>query len=141
MRSRDSFRGMILCLGTTPALQRTMTFARLSLDAVNRATDVREYASGKSINVARVAHTLGEKVIAAGFLGGDRARAIRNDLDQARIAHDFIDIAAPTRMCVTVINQSSATATELIEEAPAVNRADAQRLLMHLETLLTRAKI
>src|SRR5438046_1030984 len=123
---------MIVCLGTTPALQRTMTFATLSLDSVNRAIDVREYASGKSINVARVVHTLGERVIATGFLGGDRASAVRRDLDQAGIAHDFIDIDAPTRMCVTVIDQAGTTATELIEESLPVRPDDANRMLVHL---------
>ena len=43
---------MILCLGTTPTVQRTMTFAKLNIDAVNRAIEVKQTASGKSINVA-----------------------------------------------------------------------------------------
>ena len=45
---------MIVCLGTTPTMQRTMLFDRVEIDAVNRAVEVREYASGKSVNVAKV---------------------------------------------------------------------------------------
>ena len=118
-----------------------MTFANLSIDAVNRAIDVRECASGKSINVARVAHTLGEKVIATGILGGDRASVVRRDLDRAGIPHDFVEVDARTRMCVTVIDQAGATATELIEESSAVRKEDSGRLLLHLAPLLDRAKV
>ena len=50
---------MILCLGTTPTMQRTMLFPRVRIDEVNRAAEVREYASGKSVNVAKVLKTLG----------------------------------------------------------------------------------
>ena len=101
---------MILCVGTTPVMQRTMTFARLQIDAVNRAADVRESASGKSINVARVAHTLGAEVVATGFLGGPRGAFIRSDLDSAGIAHDFVSVRPNTRMCVTMIDHGGATA-------------------------------
>src|SRR3954468_6046534 len=115
---------MIVCLGTTPALQRTMSFDRLRLDAVNRATSVLEYASGKSVNAARVAHTLGRRVVATGFLGGDSGEACRRDLDSAGVAHEFVTVAARTRMCVTVIDRAGGTATELIEEPGAVTPAD-----------------
>jgi len=132
---------MIVSLGTTPALQRTMTFARLEIDAVNRAIDVREYASGKSINVARVARTLREKVVATGILGGDRASIVRCDLDASGIAHSFIDVDAPTRMCVTVIDSGNRTATELIEESSPAHASDSARLLIHLDGLLNGAKV
>src|SRR5580765_2845376 len=108
---------MIICLGTTPTVQRTMTFERLTLDSVNRASHVHEYASGKSVNAARVLHTLGDDVLATGFLGGERAAFFRSDLDRSAIAHDFVTVDAPTRLCTTVIDRSGGTATELIEES------------------------
>ena len=102
---------MILCLGTTPVLQRTMVFDRLNVDAVNRAVEVTEHASGKSINVARVLHTLGEEVIASGFLGGDSGRFIRADLTAAAVAQDFVTVNPKTRMCVTLMDRSNDAAT------------------------------
>jgi len=120
---------MIICLGTTPTVQRTMTFERLTLDAVNRAKSVHEYASGKSVNAARVLHTLGDDVVATGFLGGERAGFFRSDLDRSGIRHDFVDVAAPTRLCTTVIDESAGTATELIEESHAVSHPDSLNLL------------
>ena len=111
---------MILTLSTTPALQRTMTFANLSIDAVNRATNVREFASGKGINVARVVHTLTHACVATGFLGGDRGAFCRRDMDACGIKHDFVTVAANTRMCITLVDEQKRTATELIEEASPV---------------------
>jgi tagatose 6-phosphate kinase len=132
---------MILCLGTTPALQRTMTFDRLRVDAVNRASVVREYASGKSINAARVVHTLGRRAVATGFLGGDCGDACRRDLDGAGIAHDFVTVAPRTRMCVTVVDRTGGTATELIEEPGGVTAQDCAALLEKLNALLARATV
>jgi tagatose 6-phosphate kinase len=130
---------MIICLGTTPTVQRTLTFARLELDAVNRATDVREFASGKSVNVARVLHAIAQPALATGFLGGDPGRFVRADLDRAGVAHDFVDVEPTTRTCVTVIDEAARTATELIEESKPVEAAHFRALLSKLADLLGRA--
>lgn len=130
---------MIVCLGTTPVLQRSMVFDRVTPDGVNRATAVYDYASGKSPNVARVLHTLGEPVVAAGFAGGDRGAAFLRDLDAARIPHRFVDVAAPTRQCVTVIDRSAGTATEFVEESAPVAPGDWDRLYAVVDALLPEA--
>jgi tagatose 6-phosphate kinase len=118
-----------------------MTFAKLQIDAVNRASAVHEYASGKSINAARVAHTLGEPVLATGFLGGDRGRFIRAGLDRAGVAHDFVEVEPATRMCITVIDESMHTATELLEESQPVSRESYDGLLEKLAALVSRARV
>ena len=132
---------MILCLGTTPVLQRTMVFQRLHVDAVNRAIEVSEHASGKSINVARVLHTLGEDVMAAGFLGGDSGKFIREDLAASHIAHEFISVTPKTRMCVTVMDRSNNTATELVQEASEVEKPAWGKLRQRVAELLPRARV
>jgi tagatose 6-phosphate kinase len=132
---------MILTVGTTPALQRTMVFEQLRVDAVNRALDVREYASGKSINVARVIHTLGAPCVATGLLGGDSGNFCRLDMDRAGIGHDFVTVLPKTRTCITLIDRIAGSATELIEEAGPVTAGDAQKLLDKLARLLQHAKV
>ena len=132
---------MILCLGTTPVLQRTMVFQRLHVDAVNRALEVSEHASGKSINVARVLHTLGEDVMAAGFLGGDTGKVVREQLTAAQIAHEFISVTSKTRMCVTAMDRSNDTATELVEEAGEVEKPAWAKLRQRVAELLPRAGV
>ncbi len=130
---------MIVCLGTTPAVQRTMLFDRLTLDAVNRAAETRQYGSGKSINAARVLHTLGKPVTALGFVGGSGGEFIAEDLDRIGLAHDFVMVAAATRTCVTLVDRSAGTATELVEESSAVSAADYDQLLSKLETRAAQA--
>ena len=49
----------IFCLGPTPTMQRTLLFQNLRFDEVNRSLRVREFASGKAVNVARVVQSLG----------------------------------------------------------------------------------
>ena len=112
---------MILCLGTTPTVQRSMVFDRVEIDGVNRAVEVQEYASGKSPNVARVLRTLGADPLEIGFAGGDRGRLLLDDLIRAGIRCDFVNIPAQTRLCTTVIDRSNGTATELVEEHAAVS--------------------
>jgi tagatose 6-phosphate kinase len=132
---------MILCLGPTPVLQRTMVFRRLELDAVNRARRVHQFASGKSINAARVLMTLAAPVTATGFLGGTTGESVRDDLRRNGIAQAFVSVPAPTRTCVTVIDEAHNTATELIEESRPVEPGDYDRLLEQLRQLLPAAKL
>ena len=120
---------MILCLGTTPTVQRTMTFDRVTTDAVNRASRVIESASGKSLNVARTLRMLGHDVLATGFVGGDSGQFIRQNLSRAGIAHDFVEVKPKTRTCTTVIDRAAATVTELVEESRPVDTSDYTHLL------------
>ena len=132
---------MIICLGPTPALARTMTFATITLDAVNRATKVHEFAAGKATNVARVLHTLGERSLASGFVGGDSGRRLQADLDRVGIVHDFVEVKPPTRVAITAIDESAGTATELLEEAKPLDSADYVSLLGKLSEHLKQAKL
>lgn len=111
---------MILCLGTTPAAQRVMIFRKLTLDAVNRAATTLDGVAGKSINVAKVLRALGEKPVAIGFLGGDRGKEIQADLEACGITHEFVATGVRTRQCITVIDESQGTQTELVEESRPV---------------------
>lgn len=125
---------MILCLGTTPALQRVMVFRRLALDGVNRAVTVLDGPAGKSVNVVKVLKALGEQPLAVGFLGGERGRYLRALLEAKGVELDFVTVAAQTRECVTVIDQSAGTHAELIEESPPISPSE----LAQLETILRR---
>src|SRR5207248_1589956 len=127
---------MILCVGTTPTVQRTMVVDRLVIDEVNRATEVHEHASGKSVNVARVLTVLGEAALAAGFSGGRRGDFLLKDMDQAGIPHDFLPTTAQTRLCTTVIDRSAGQATELVEEAPAALPDEWAALIARIEARL-----
>src|SRR5689334_20038514 len=136
-RTRESENNqMIACVGTTPVYQRSMVFERLQTNGVNRARAVWDYASGKAVNVARVLHALGEPAVVSGFAGGDRGAAMLRDLDAAGIRHAFAVVDAPTRQCVTMIDESDGTATELVEESRPLGPADWQHLYETLAKVL-----
>lgn len=132
---------MILCVGTTPTVQRSMIFRKLEINEVNRAVEVRDYASGKSPNVARVLKSLGASPVEMGFAGGDRGRLLVADLERAGIDCDFVTVAAPTRLCTTVIDQATGTATELVEESSPIEEAGWRELDRRIESHLPKAQI
>ena len=120
---------MILCIGTTPAAQRVMVFRKLTLDAVNRAVTTLDGAAGKSVNVAKVLKALGEQPVATGFLGGDRGEQLRALLEARGIELDFVQVAPRTRQCITLLDTSAGTHTELVEESQPVTAADYEELM------------
>jgi tagatose 6-phosphate kinase len=117
-----------------------MTFDRVVIDDVNRAIEVREYASGKSPNVARVLRTMGEDPLAVGFAGGDRGKFLLDDLGGAGVRCDFVAVPEQTRLCTTVIDRSAGVATELVEEHAPVSPAAWDQMDRKLRELLPRAK-
>lgn len=132
---------MLLCLGTTPAIQRVMVFDQYVPGEVNRAAEVLECPSGKSINVARVAHALGAAVMAMGFAGGCGGQEIRRGLAAMGIAHDFVEVDQPTRTCITLIDRSRQQATELVEEPSPVAPANLAELRTRFSAAIPRARI
>ena len=115
---------MILCLGPTPAAQRVMVFRKLNLDAVNRAATTLEVASGKPVNVAKVLQELGASPIVTGVVGGARGEFVRSQLLARQLPQDFITVAAQTRQCLTVIDETTGMQTELVEESQPVAPSD-----------------
>jgi tagatose 6-phosphate kinase len=119
----------ILCIGTTPAAQRVMIFRKLTPDAVNRAVTTLDGAAGKAINVAKVLKALGAHPIATGFLGGQRGEFLRATMAAKDIESDFVTVRVPTRQCITVIDESAGTHTELVEESRPVGPVDFKKFM------------
>ena len=130
---------MILCIGTTPTVQRTMVFDRFALDEVNRAAEVHEYASGKAVNVARVLATLGERAMVVGFAGGVRGDVLRADLDARGLQTQFATCESQTRLCTTILDKTAGTTTELVENAGPVTDAECAHLEEIIDLWLTAA--
>jgi tagatose 6-phosphate kinase len=110
------------------------------VDEVNRAREVTEYASGKGINVARVLTQLGEAASAAGFSGGRRGEFLIEDCARWNVSADFVRTAGETRLCTTIIDRTSNTVTELVEEAPPASHEEWAELIRRIEARLAAAK-
>jgi tagatose 6-phosphate kinase len=131
---------MILCLGTTPAVQRVMRFSRFQLDHVNRAAETLEGGGGKFINVAKALQCLGESSFALGFAGGDRGAFLAQVLRQHGVRFELLPVDSRTRLCTTVLDDAGKTVTELVEESPSVTGADCDRLIQALKRHLPAAR-
>lgn len=131
---------MILCIGTTPAAQRVMIFPQLVVGEVNRATTTLDGAAGKSLNVAKVLQALGEHPIATGFLGTLLGDQLRQDLLRRGIQVELLPVPAPARLCITVIDHTAGTVTELVEESRSVPPEAYVHLTDKIRSLLPRAQ-
>jgi len=127
----------ILCIGTTPAAQRVMIFRKLTPDAVNRAATTLDGVAGKAINVAKILKALGAHPVATGFLGGERGDFLRAAMAEKQIESDFVTVGAPTRQCITVIDESAGTHTELVEESRPVTPADFEKFMAIVRRRIT----
>ena len=141
MSSNGGDKRLIVCLGPTPTLQRTLTFDKVDAGELNRAAAAHDFASGKGINVARVLQTLGHDCVYLGPVGGGRGRLVRDDLDRAGIPNDLVEVAAESRLCVTVVDRGRRQATELVEEAAPVADGVGDELLQRLASYLDRAAV
>jgi tagatose 6-phosphate kinase len=114
---------MILCVGLTPTLQRTLFFDQFAIGNVNRARKCLVTASGKGVNVARVATKLGGTVQLLQPLGGETGKFVAKSLraDGVDCETVWLEDDTPTRTCTTLIAQNAPTTelvtTELVEEA------------------------
>jgi tagatose 6-phosphate kinase len=109
--------GGILCVGLTPSLQRTIGFTDLQIGQVNRAASVTVSSGGKPINVARALRGLGESPLVTGFAGGDTGHAMVTFLRDLGLETDMVWTSQATRICTTLIDEATASVTELVEEA------------------------
>ena len=67
--------------------------------------------------MASVLQTLGEQPLVTGFLGGDTGQLVAAYLRQRGIAGNFVATGQPTRICSTILNETTGQVTELVEEA------------------------
>jgi 1-phosphofructokinase family hexose kinase len=111
---------MILAAGLSPAWQQVLVFDAFTPGAVNRARQVHWCASGKVLNAARALRLLGADARALTLAGGTVGGALRRDVERSGIAARWVEMAAPTRVCTTILDTASRTATELVPEAPPI---------------------
>jgi len=130
-----------VCCGIFPALQRTLELKSLKPGAVNRVRAVTLSVGGKATNAARVLKTLGGSPLLFGFAGGENGEAIRRLLNHEGIQHAFVETAAETRVCQTLLADDASDFTELVEEGPKLVSNVWKNLLNNFQTLETDSVI
>jgi tagatose 6-phosphate kinase len=130
---------MILVVGLSPAWQRTLEFSELRAGKVNRARRVNETASGKGVNVTRVARQLGADVRLLAVAGGHRGKLLTQSLKNQRISAHVVRVEAETRICQTLLDGKAVT--ELVEEAEPLRAAEVAQVVDAFERELRRARL
>lgn len=130
---------MIITVTLNAAVDKTYTVDNFTLDRVHRPSDQRSVAGGKGINVARVLHTLGQPVIATGFVGGYNGGLIISSLESEDIPYDFVKTHGESRICIAVVDPAKRTQTEVNETGPYVTAEEVDAMHAKIESLIAGA--
>jgi tagatose 6-phosphate kinase len=106
---------MILSAGLSPAWQQILVFRSFRYGEVNRASEVHWYAQGKVLNAGIAAHHLGAPSLTLAPIGGSPLAQIDREFAELGIARRWIVTQSPTRTCTTILDASTGTMTELVE--------------------------
>ena len=130
---------MILTVTLNAALDTTYRInGELTPHRTYRVQTFAAHAGGKGVNVARVLHSLGDNVMATGFLGGRTGGHVHFLLNAEGVRNEFVWIEAETRR--TVVITDAAGATGLWEAGPAVTVAEWMVFCKEFPRLLQRAE-
>ena len=130
---------MILSIDLNPALYVDYAGAELQLGGDNAVARVRNWPGGRGLTVARLLHTFGHEVTAAGLAGGSAGEVIRAELARAGVATRFTRIGAETRRVVRVADTAGRSTTTFREPAPYITTEELGRLAADYRGLLDGA--
>ena len=115
---------MILAAGLTPALQQIYAFDRFRPDEVNRAVVRAQCASGKVLNVGAALHFLGCESRVLSVVGDSDRATVDGEFTALGMSCRWIETAAPTRTCTTILDRQTGTTTELVENAGPLSASE-----------------
>ena len=124
---------MILAAGLTPAWQQILSFECLTTGQVNRARSTLWCGSGKVLNVGAALCHLGAPSLTLSPLGGTTGIQIRDDFARREISARWVQTAAATRVCTTILDESTGTTTELVENSSPLTAGELDQFDQTLE--------
>ena len=131
---------MVATVTLNASVDTTGRLARLERGAINRLDRSEAVAGGKGNNVARVLATLGQRVVASGFVAGAAGRFIVDSLRAEGVEPAFREVPGESRTCLTLV-EADGTVTEVREPGPTVAAADAAAFLRDAPELLAGAAV
>ena len=132
---------MIVTVTANPAVDQTVRVHHLDIAAVNRFFAPQLDASGKGVNVSRMAHRLGWSTIALGFLAGEIGMLVEQSLDREGVPHHFVCVPGQTRLNMTVVDETTGSATHFLGPGPTIGREHFAQLDALLLSQLPAARI
>jgi len=130
---------VIVTVTLNPALHVGYETKQVRVGGPNAVSRVRYRAGGRGLAVARVLHTFGHDVVAAGLAGGASGEMIRAELARDAVATQFTWITGESRRVVEVADDSSGATTTFCEPAPYITTEELGRLAADYRSLMADA--
>ena len=132
---------MILAINMNPAIDKVYAVDDYRVGKVFRPRAMTATAGGKGLNVARVAHLLGEQVTVTGMIGGSTGRRIEEEVRKAGLDSRFVPIGGESRICINVMDEKNSTSTEILEPGPVVTAQESEAFLVRYGELLEECDV
>lgn len=130
---------MIVTVTLNAALDVAYEAEGLAWQATRDVTRARHRAGGRGVAVARVLHTFGHEVLAAGLAGGATGALIREDLGRSGIPVAFTEIGRESRRVLEVSDTGVGRTIRLREPGPYVTTEELGRFAGDYRRLLADA--
>ena len=130
---------MIVTVTLNAALNVAYEAEGLAWHATRDVSRVRHRAGGRGVAVARVLHTFGHEVLAAGLTGGAAGELIREDLGRSGIPVAFTEIGRESRRVLEVTDPVQQQTMRLREPGPYVTTEELGRFAGDYRRLLADA--
>ena len=119
---------MILTVTANPAIDRVYFIEDFEFGKVYRANRFACSAGGKGLNVARVAHLIGQETAAMGFVGGYTGSFIQSEIEKQGIKNLFTVIKEENRTCLNISNANGVSG-EILEAGPEISADEKNRFI------------
>jgi 1-phosphofructokinase family hexose kinase len=113
----------LLFVAANPSIDRLYEVERLIVGEIHRPATVVAVPGGKGLNAARAAATLGGSVTAVGVLGGRAGDWIVEQLGELGIEVRVAPSSSETRTCVSILDGSTGSLTEIYERGAEIEPA------------------
>ncbi|UKL01135.1 1-phosphofructokinase [Brevibacillus brevis] len=123
---------MIYTVTLNPSIDYHLWITALSQGTIHQAQKEWKVAGGKGINVSKVLRILGENSTALGFVGGFTGAFIQQQIEQADISHDLIQIGQDSRINLKIKAQ---TETDISGVSPDIPEEALQKLMQQIDSL------
>lgn len=130
---------MIVTVTLNPALLVSYRAQRVRLGEANAVTGVRYRPGGRGLAVARILHTFGHDVVAAGLVGGAAGELLKSELARSGVPTQFTRISGQTRRVLKVADASTEVTTVFSEPAPYITTEELGRLAADYRALMADA--
>lgn len=132
---------MILTVTLNASIDRRFVVKKFAGGKSNRVKTCVCTPGGKGLNVTRCVKTVGEDVLATGFLGGHTGKLLEELLQEDQVKTDFYYLKKESRCCINIFDETDGSQTEFLEPGFNVTEDEFQGFMGKYEKLVDKADV